>query len=69
MTDKTLIIAEKPSVAADLCKVLPGKFQKSKTHFEGDKYVVSYAVGHLVSICYPEEIDPAYQKWDMSSLR
>ncbi len=68
MTDKTLIIAEKPSVAADLCKVLPGKFQKSKTHFEGDKYVVSYAVGHLVSICYPEEIDPAYQKWDMSSL-
>ena len=68
MTEKTLIIAEKPSVAADIAKVLPGKFKKEKTHFEGDQYVVSYAVGHLVSICYPEEIDPAYQKWDMSTL-
>jgi DNA topoisomerase-3 len=68
MTEKTLIIAEKPSVAADLAKVLPGKFKKEKTHFEGDKYVVSYAIGHLVSICYPEEIDPAYQKWDLDTL-
>jgi DNA topoisomerase-3 len=68
MTDKTLIIAEKPSVAADLAKVLPGKFSRSKTHFEGDKYVISYAIGHLVSICYPEEINPAFQKWDMNNL-
>ncbi|MGB3212247.1 MAG: DNA topoisomerase III [Desulforhopalus sp.] len=68
MTDKTLIIAEKPSVAADLTKVLPGTFKKEKTHFESDAYVVSYAIGHLVSICYPEEIDPIYQKWDMNNL-
>lgn len=68
MTEKTLIIAEKPSVAADLAKALPGKFKKEKNHFEGDQYVVSYAVGHLVSICYPEDINPAYQKWDMANL-
>lgn len=68
MTDKTLIIAEKPSVAADLVKILPGKFKRTRTHFEGDNYVVSYAIGHLVSICYPEEIDPAYQKWDINKL-
>jgi len=68
MTDKTLIIAEKPSVAADLAKVLPGKFKKTKTHFEGDNYVISYAIGHLVSICYPEEIDPNFQKWDLNKL-
>jgi DNA topoisomerase-3 len=68
MTDKTLIIAEKPSVAADITKVLPGKFKKEKTHYEGDQYVVSFAIGHLVSICYPEEIDPAYQKWNMDTL-
>lgn len=68
MTSKTLIIAEKPSVAGDLAKVLPGKFKRSKTHFESDEYIVSYAIGHLVSICYPEEIDPAYQKWNMSTL-
>lgn len=68
MTEKTLIIAEKPSVAADLVKVLPGKFTKVKTHYEGDQYIVSFAIGHLVSICYPEEIDPSYQKWDIDKL-
>ncbi len=65
---KTLIIAEKPSVASDLAKVLPGKFVKHKTHFEGDNYLVSFAIGHLVAICYPEEINPAWQKWDMENL-
>jgi len=68
MSNKTLIIAEKPSVANDLAKVLPGKFKRSRTHFENDKYVVSYAVGHLVSICYPEEIDSKYQKWNLKDL-
>ncbi len=68
MTNKTLIIAEKPSVAADLVKVLPGKFKKSKTHYEGDSHIVSYAIGHLVSICYPEEIDARFQKWTMENL-
>ncbi|WP_163338361.1 DNA topoisomerase III [Desulfopila sp. IMCC35008] len=68
MTEKTLIIAEKPSVALDLVKVLPGKFKKHKTHYESDKYIVSFAIGHLVSICYPEEIDPAYQKWNIELL-
>ncbi len=68
MSNKTLIIAEKPSVAGDLVKVLPGKFTKSKTHYEGEHYVVSYAIGHLVSICYPEEIDPRFQKWELNNL-
>ncbi len=68
MTDKILVIAEKPSVAADLVKVLPGKFTKSKTHYESSKYIVSYAIGHLVSICYPEEIDPKYKSWGLELL-
>ncbi len=68
MTEKTLIIAEKPSVALDLIKTLPGKFTKSKTHYEGDHHVVSFAVGHLVSICYPEEIDSRFQKWNLEDL-
>jgi DNA topoisomerase III len=65
---KTLIIAEKPSVAGDLIKVLGDSFTKEKTHFEGSRYVVSFAIGHLVSICYPEQIDPKYQKWDINLL-
>ena len=68
MTEKTLIIAEKPSVALDLVKTLPGKFTKNKTHYEGDTHVVSFAVGHLVSICYPEEIDSKFQKWNLEDL-
>ncbi len=65
---KTLIIAEKPSVAADIVKALPGRFKKSKTHYESDDYIVSYAIGHLVSIAYPEEVDPRFQKWSLDNL-
>lgn len=65
---KTLIIAEKPSVAADIVRALPGNFTHSKTHFESDAYVVSYAIGHLVTIAYPEDINPAFQKWTLDTL-
>ena len=65
---KTLIIAEKPSVATDIVKALPGKFTRTKTHFESDDYVISFAIGHLVSIAYPEEIDPELHKWTLDSL-
>ncbi len=65
---KTLIIAEKPSVAADIVKALPGKFTNAKTHYESDTHVVSYAIGHLVSIAYPEEINPELQKWTLDNL-
>ena len=65
---KTLIIAEKPSVAADITKALPGTFKRTKTHYEGEDFVVSYALGHLVSIAYPEEIDPKFQKWNLANL-
>ena len=68
MPDKSLIIAEKPSVAADLVRALPGKFEKSKTHYESDRYIVSYAIGHLVSIEFPEEIDPKYKAWKLDNL-
>jgi DNA topoisomerase-3 len=65
---KTLIIAEKPSVAADIVKALPGSFDRQKTHFEGSDFIVSYAIGHLVSIGFPEEIDPALHKWHLDTL-
>ena len=65
---KTLIIAEKPSVAGDIVKALPGTFKRSKTHYESNDYIVSYAIGHLVSIGFPEEIDPRFQKWSLDNL-
>ncbi len=68
MPEKILVIAEKPSVAADIVKILPGKFEKSKTHYESDSHIVSFAVGHLVSIEFPEEIDPKYKSWKLENL-
>ena len=65
---KTLIIAEKPSVAADIVRCLPGRFTKTKTHYEGEGHIVSFALGHLVTIAYPEDIDPALQKWSFDNL-
>ncbi len=65
---KTLIIAEKPSVAADIVKALPGSFKRSKTHYEGNDFIVSYAIGHLVSIAYPEDINPDFKKWSLGNL-
>jgi DNA topoisomerase III len=67
---KTLVVAEKPSVARDLASTLPGSFKQSKdkTHLEGDDYVVTWAVGHLVGLAPPDEYDPKLKKWRFADL-
>ncbi|MBI5279990.1 MAG: DNA topoisomerase III [Burkholderiales bacterium] len=68
---KTLVIAEKPSVAQDIVRALTpvaGKFDKHDEHFENDKYVVTSAVGHLVEIHAPEEFDVKRGKWSFAHL-
>ena len=68
---KTLIIAEKPSVAQDIVRALTpvaGKFDKHDDHFENEQYVVSSAVGHLVEIAAPEEFDVKRGKWSFANL-
>jgi DNA topoisomerase-3 len=64
---KTLIIAEKPSVAADIAKALGG-FTKHDDYFESDDYVLSSAVGHLLEITVPEEYDVKRGKWSFTHL-
>ena len=64
---KTLIIAEKPSVANDIAKALGG-FAKHDEYFESDEYVLSSAVGHLVEITVPEEYDVKRGKWTFTHL-
>lgn len=64
---KTLIIAEKPSVANDIAKSLGG-FTKHDEYFESDEYVLSSAVGHLVEIAVPEEYDVKRGKWTFTHL-
>ena len=64
---KTLIIAEKPSVAGDIARVLGG-FTKHAEYFENDQYVVSSAVGHLLEIAVPEEFEVKRGKWSFANL-
>ncbi|MDR1146020.1 MAG: DNA topoisomerase III [Verrucomicrobiales bacterium] len=63
---KALIIAEKPSVAGDIAKVL-GKFKKDKDFYENDDYVISSAIGHLVEIS-AGDADPKRGKWNIDNL-
>jgi DNA topoisomerase-3 len=64
---KTLIIAEKPSVALDISKALGG-FTKAADYYESDKYVLSSAVGHLLEIACPEEYEVKRGKWSFTHL-
>ena len=71
VSTKTLVIAEKPSVAQDIVRALTpvaGKFEKHDEHFESEKYIVTSAVGHLVEIQAPEEFDVKRGKWSFAHL-
>jgi DNA topoisomerase-3 len=64
---KKLIIAEKPSVAADIARALGG-FTRKGDYFESDKYVLSSAVGHLLELVVPEEFEVKRGKWSFKHL-
>ena len=64
---KSLIIAEKPSVARDLATAL-GKVPKKGDWYENDEYVISSAIGHLVELFMPEDIDKKLKFWSLKSL-
>jgi DNA topoisomerase-3 len=64
---KILIIAEKPSVAGDISKAL-GKFEKNADFYENDHYVISSAVGHLLTIAVPEQFEVKRGKWTFAHL-
>ncbi|SDY52786.1 DNA topoisomerase-3 [Proteiniborus ethanoligenes] len=64
---KTLVLAEKPSVARDIAKVLNCNNQRNG-FLEGNKYVVTWALGHLVTLADPEEYDKRYKEWKLEDL-
>jgi len=64
---KQLILAEKPSVARDLAQIL-GANQKSKHYFEGPKVIVTWALGHLMTLKMPEDLDKKWQQWQLETL-
>lgn len=64
---KSVVLAEKPSVARDIARVLKCS-KKGNGFLEGDKYIVTWALGHLVTLQDPERYDKKYQKWDLADL-
>jgi DNA topoisomerase-3 len=65
---KTLVIAEKPSVARDLADALPGTFENHDSYLESEDTVITFAVGHLVELTDPEDYDERFKKWRMADL-
>lgn len=64
---KQLIIAEKPSVAKDLSRVLKAT-KKTKNYYEGDKVIVTWALGHLLTLKMPEDLNKEWQQWQLETL-
>ena len=61
------ILAEKPSVAQDIARVL-GANVRGKGYLQGNGYVVTWAIGHLVSLAQPHEINPGWRQWRFDQL-
>lgn len=64
---KSLVLAEKPSVARELARVL-GCNKTNKSYFEGNQYIVTWALGHLIELKMPENYDPKYKVWKLEEL-
>ena len=64
---KSLVLAEKPSVARDIARVLPCEKQ-GQGYLEGKDYIVTWALGHLVTLADPEAYDVKYKNWNLAEL-
>ena len=65
---KNLYIAEKPSVARQFADVLGVKGNAGNGYLESDKAIVTWCVGHLITMSYPDAYDPALKKWDLATI-
>ena len=65
---KTLVITEKPSVAREYAQILSVSGGKKDGYIENDNYIISWCVGHLITMSYPEKYDEALKKWSLSTL-
>jgi len=66
--EKSLYIAEKPSVAQEFAKALKGNMTRKDGYLESDQVIVTWCVGHLVMLSYPEVYDPSLKKWSLNAL-
>ncbi|MFD0713483.1 DNA topoisomerase 3 [Paenibacillus sp. GCM10027626] len=65
---KTLIIAEKPDMGRTIAAVIEPKAQNKRTYLEGQQFIITWAIGHLVSLAEPDQYDPKYKRWNEADL-
>ncbi|GAB6930192.1 DNA topoisomerase 3 [Paenibacillus sp. JCM 10914] len=65
---KTLVIAEKPDMGRNIAAVIEPKAKNNRTYIEGEQYIITWAIGHLVGLAEPDAYDPKYKRWNLRDL-
>jgi DNA topoisomerase III len=65
---KTLIIAEKPDMGRNIAAAIDPKAKNHRTYLEGEQYIITWAIGHLIGLAEPEAYDDRYKKWNINDL-
>ncbi|MFD1774553.1 type IA DNA topoisomerase [Paenibacillus rhizophilus] len=65
---KTLIIAEKPDMGRNIAAAIEPKAKNHRSYLEGEQYIITWAIGHLIGLAEPEAYDPKYKKWNIGDL-
>lgn len=65
---KTLVIAEKPDMGRNIAAVIEPRAKNNRTYLEGEQYIITWAIGHLVGLAEPEAYDSKYKRWNFNDL-
>lgn len=65
---KTLVIAEKPDMGRNIAAVIEPKAKNARTYIEGERYIITWAIGHLIGLAEPDAYDDKYKKWNINDL-
>ncbi|MCJ8012513.1 DNA topoisomerase 3 [Paenibacillus sp. KQZ6P-2] len=65
---KTLVIAEKPDMGRNIAAVIEPKAKNARTYIEGENYIITWAIGHLIGLAEPDAYDDKYKKWNINDL-
>jgi DNA topoisomerase-3 len=65
---KTLVIAEKPDMGRNIAAAIEPKAVNKRTHLEGERYIITWAIGHLITLAEPDKYDDKYKKWSIAHL-
>lgn len=68
LTMKTLVIAEKPDMGRTIAAVIEPKAKNNRSYLEGEQYIITWAIGHLLGLAEPDAYDPKYKRWNFSDL-